>query len=98
MSNEQKINLCIDYVTRLSEQGCCHFTKANHNDIAPIKQLELYEKFRPLIPKQYQDETCPYPGDEIFYGEKRKKSLKAKLKRELKDEKKEKNKNKNKLR
>ena len=34
--------------------------------IPGIKQVELYEKFRPLLPQQFRNVTCPFPGDEIM--------------------------------
>lgn len=33
--------------------------------IPEIKQVELYEKWRPLIPASYQQEMCPDPGVEV---------------------------------
>ena len=33
--------------------------------IPPIKQVELFSKFRGLIPEAFRDVTCPDPGDEI---------------------------------
>lgn len=40
--------------------------------IAPIKQFELWHKWRPFIPATYQDILCPKPSDAII------KSMKAK--------------------
>ena len=34
--------------------------------VPAIKQVELYKKYRPLIPKKWQDITCPHPGEEIL--------------------------------
>ena len=34
--------------------------------IPEIKQVELYTKFRVLLPTEYQDITCPHPGDNIM--------------------------------
>ena len=45
------------------------------------KQVHLYSKWRPLIPIEYQDITCPKPSDEVIL--RMKKDLKAK--RELKE-------------
>ena len=33
--------------------------------IPPIKQVELFSKYRALIPVQFQEETCPDPGEDI---------------------------------
>jgi hypothetical protein len=32
----------------------------------PIKQVELWKKFRPFVPRQYWDELCPRPSDEAI--------------------------------
>jgi hypothetical protein len=34
--------------------------------LRPIKQVELYRKFRPFVPRCYWDETCPRPRDEFL--------------------------------
>lgn len=34
--------------------------------IPEIKQVELYMKLRVLLPTEYQDITCPHPGDNIM--------------------------------
>jgi hypothetical protein len=31
-----------------------------------IKQIELYAKYRPIIPEQNIDEQCPQPSDEVI--------------------------------
>jgi hypothetical protein len=33
--------------------------------IPPIKQVELFSKYRGLLPVQYQDITCPDPGNDV---------------------------------
>jgi hypothetical protein len=33
--------------------------------IPPIKQVELFSKYCGLLPVQFQDITCPDPGDNI---------------------------------
>jgi hypothetical protein len=52
-----------------------------------IKQVELWSKYRPLIPKEYRDECCPRPCKEVIEREKNKKNAKGKLKRDEKKEK-----------
>lgn len=47
-------------------------------EIADIKKVELYTKWRKLIPDSYQDEMCPKPNDEIINKVKRDKAKKAK--------------------
>lgn len=34
--------------------------------IPNIKKVELFEKFRPLLPQQCRDETCPHPGQDVI--------------------------------
>jgi hypothetical protein len=36
------------------------------SDLRLIKQVELFKKFRPFVPKQFWTETCPSPSDEIM--------------------------------
>ena len=50
-------------------------------EIADIKKVELYTKWRHLIPDQYQNEMCPKPKDNIINKVKKSKSKKAKDKR-----------------
>ena len=52
--------------------------------IADIKQVELYTKWRKLIPDQYQDIICPKPDDHIIIKVKRDKAKRAKNKLEVK--------------
>jgi hypothetical protein len=34
--------------------------------LRPIKQVELYKKFRPFVPRCYWDETFPRPSDKVL--------------------------------
>jgi hypothetical protein len=34
--------------------------------LRPIKQVELFKKFHPYVPRQFWAETCPRPSDEIM--------------------------------
>jgi hypothetical protein len=34
--------------------------------LRPIKQVELYVKFRPLVPEPYRDDICPKPSAEVM--------------------------------
>jgi hypothetical protein len=52
-----------------------------------IKQVELWSKYRPLVPKEYRDECCPMPCKEVIEREKNKKKEKGKLKRDEKKKK-----------
>jgi hypothetical protein len=60
---------------------------ANQPGLWEIKQVELWSKYCPLVPKEYQDECCPMPCKEVIEREKNKKKAKGKLKQD--DEKKE---------
>jgi hypothetical protein len=46
-----------------------------------IKQVELYTKYRPLVPEMYRDELCPKPSDEILKRIAKQKDDKRKSKR-----------------
>ena len=49
-----------------------------------IKQVELWKKYRPLVPEEYREECCPMLTKEILDGEKNRKNLKSKQKRDAK--------------
>jgi hypothetical protein len=52
-----------------------------------IMQVELWQKYHPLVPKVYQeDECCPRPAKEVLDGEGNKKRAKGKQKRDEKKE------------
>jgi hypothetical protein len=52
-----------------------------------IKQVELWSKYRPLVPAEFRDECCPMPEDGVIDREKNKKKAKGKLKRDEKKQK-----------
>ena len=52
--------------------------------IPDIKQVELYTKWRKLVPDQYQDQICPKPDDSILNKVKKDKAKKAKDKLQAK--------------
>jgi hypothetical protein len=60
---------------------------ANKPGLREIKQVELWSKYRPLVPKEFRDECCPMPAKEVIDREKNKKKEKGKLKRDEKKEK-----------
>jgi hypothetical protein len=60
---------------------------ATQPGLREIKQVELWSKYRPLVPKEYQDECCPMPCKEVIDSEKNKKNARGKLKRDEKKEK-----------
>ena len=49
-----------------------------------IKQVELWSKYRPLVPVEFREECCPKPAKEVIYREKNKKKAKGKIKRDEK--------------
>ena len=58
------------------------FPKVCENGGLPeIKQVELYTKWRHLLPNEYQDIMCPKPDDNILLRVKKQRSEKAKAKR-----------------
>jgi hypothetical protein len=52
----------------------------NPPGLRPIKKVELYIKFRPFVPRQFWDETCPKPSDEVLMQVKDKTAKKRKHK------------------
>ena len=48
--------------------------------LSEIKQVELYSKWRPLLPEQYQDEMCPKPSDNVLENVKKDRAKKRKEK------------------
>ena len=52
-----------------------------------IKQVELWKKYRPLVPEEHREECCPMPSKEILDGEKNRKNAKSKMKRDAKKKK-----------
>ena len=41
-----------------------------------IKQVDIWTKWRPLIPEKHRDITCPKPSEEILTAEKKRKKEK----------------------
>ena len=52
--------------------------------IPPIKQMELFTKYRQLIPEQFRAETCPDPGEQIKQKIKSERNAKAREKKKSK--------------
>ena len=46
--------------------------------IKPIKQAELFKKWRQFVPVQFQNEICPNPGTELLNAVAKEKSEKRK--------------------
>ena len=53
-------------------------TQEKAPEISDIKQVELYTKWRKLLPDQFQEDTCPKPTAEILNKVKKDKAKKAK--------------------
>ncbi len=47
--------------------------------LKPIKQVELWKKWGPLIPEEFRADTCPKPSDEIIESIKKRNREKSKL-------------------
>ena len=48
--------------------------------LKPIKQVELYKNWRPLVPDEYKDAICPKPSDAILEVVKKERAEKKKKK------------------
>ena len=48
--------------------------------LRPIKQVELYTKWGPLLPKWAAEITCPRPSDEVIKGVKENRNKKNRKK------------------
>ena len=54
--------------------------------IPPIKQVELFSKYRALIPEPFRDITCPDPGEEIKFKIKSERNTKQRDRKKTKIE------------
>ena len=75
---KEKINKHSDNIAWKQELRKMFPILEKHPGIADIKQVELYQKWRNLVPDQYQDSICPRPSDNILLKVKRDKAKKAK--------------------
>jgi hypothetical protein len=55
MSKENRNNLGVQLPKKMIAPG-----------LREVKLVELYTKYRPLIPEQFRDELCPKPSDEVL--------------------------------
>lgn len=53
-------------VSRSEEMQNYVLTKLNPPGLKPIKQVELFTKWRQFVIEEYKDVTCPRPSDEIM--------------------------------
>ena len=49
--------------------------------VKPIKQVELYTKWRPVVPEEFRDHICPKPPDHVLELVKKQKAEKQKAKK-----------------
>ena len=72
--------------------------RAAHSNLIPIpecgipdiKKVELYTKYRPLVPEEFRDTICPFPGDDILQKIKKERNDRVREKKLIKQEKQEK--------
>ena len=65
--------------TRILKYGKVEVIKAP--GLKPIKRVELYKKWRPLVPEEYADEICPKPPNSVLEMVKNEKAEKQKAKK-----------------
>jgi hypothetical protein len=53
---------------------------AKRPGLREIKQVEMYKKYRSLVPAEYRAELCPEPAKEVLDREKKRKNAKSKAK------------------
>ena len=63
--------------TRILKYGKVEVIKAP--GLKPIKQVDLYQKWRPLVPNEYADEICPKPPDSVLAMVKNERAEKQKV-------------------
>jgi hypothetical protein len=51
---------------RVAEMKAAAHTVLPFPGIRDIKQVELYKKLRPYVPKMFKDEACPKPDSELL--------------------------------
>jgi hypothetical protein len=48
--------------------------------LCPVKQVDFYKKFCPFLPREFWEDTCPIPSDEVLAQVKDESSKKQKTK------------------
>jgi hypothetical protein len=66
--------------TRVAEMEAFELQRLKAPGLHPIKQVELYKKFRPFVPHEFWEDTCPRPSDEVVAQVKDESSKKRKTK------------------
>ena len=59
----------------------CELEKLEPPGLAPIKQVEMYTKWRPLLKPCNQEITCPRPSEDVIQKVKNEQNAKARNKR-----------------
>jgi hypothetical protein len=66
--------------TRIAAMEAFELQTLKAPGLRPIKQVELYKKFRPFVPREFWEDTCPRPSDEVLAQVKDESSKKRKTK------------------
>jgi hypothetical protein len=66
--------------TRIATMEAFELQTLNAPGLRPIKQVELYKKFRPFVPREFWEDNCPRPSDEVLAQVKDESSKKRKTK------------------
>jgi hypothetical protein len=66
--------------TRVVAMGAFELQTLKTPGLRPIKQVELYKKFHPVVPCDYWEDTCTIPSDEFLAKVKDESSKKRKTK------------------
>jgi hypothetical protein len=65
---------------RTDASNACELAILNPPGLRPIKQVELYKKFRPFVPREFWEETCPKPSEAVLTQVKVETAAKRKVK------------------
>jgi hypothetical protein len=60
--------------------NACELTILKLSGMRPIKQVELYKKFHPFVPREFWEETCPKPSEAVLTQVKNEMEAKRKVK------------------
>jgi hypothetical protein len=60
--------------------NACELAILKPPGMRPIKQVELYKKFRPFVPREFWEETCPKPSEAVLTQVRNETAAKRKVK------------------
>jgi hypothetical protein len=60
--------------------NACELAILKRPGLRPVKQVELYKKYRPFEPREFWEETCPKPSEAVLTQEKNETAAKRKVK------------------